>query len=196
MSEFYVDSFGLRIRKEFEVPINEHSMSSGRWRNDVGLGALGGEDFYEWNFLLDAIKTSGPSFRMVELGCGYGRWLGIAWTTIRRLLTDPNKDIELLGVEPSPGRKSFFEQYMQDNGLAFDPKTQVYFAPVGVHRAAGLGGMEESEPAKGYGRSVVSGDIKVNVLPLSRIVFFKGVVDYLSMDVQGAELEAITGEDS
>lgn len=172
---FYSGPFGIKIRKEFEQPYNEHSMTSGRW---AGPG-IGGEDKYEMAFLEKAVATAQNIFTMVELGCGYARWL----VNGAKLCEQAGiKDVHLIGVEASRRRFEFALQHLADNQIDF--LCDMYNMGVGAKH-----GIAAIADDMDYG-SALHGVGNVTVEPLAYFLP-DGPIDYLCMDIQGAEADVL-----
>lgn len=75
----------------------------GNWHSDIS----------EFAAVFRAITFSGPTFRMAELGCGWGCWMNISGMAARLR----GKDIFLTGIEGDPGHITFAREALSTNGI-------------------------------------------------------------------------------
>lgn len=71
-------------------------------------------DIAEWASALRAVDTAVDTFRIVELGCGWGCWLNNTGAAARRR----GLKIELLGIEGDEGHVSFAREALTANGFS------------------------------------------------------------------------------
>ena len=130
---------------------------------------------------------------MAELGAGWGPWLVRGAFAARQ---QPEiSTVELLGVEADPTHFAWMRQHFSDNGLNPDAHTLLNAAAAGW---AGTVSFPVNEnPDDDYGTSIASAaraartiTVPAHTLPdlLGR---FSGPVDFLHVDIQGAEYEAL-----
>lgn len=164
---------GIEIPEEYEVRLDKNTYSSGRWAGE----GLGGEDWHEYIFLERAVIHSGEVFRMLDLGCGYGRWLLAA----KRLCDAHRKTFQGVGLDASVKRLAWAEVVHALNG---EPAPKLIYGFLGV----GKGRIDDSDPARTYG-SGINGNGDIEGFPLKDLL--AEPVDYLCMDVQGAEFSSL-----
>lgn len=70
-------------------------------------------DIAEWAFALRAVDLAHGTFRIIELGCGWGCWLNNTGVAARRR----GLDVELIGVEGDRGHVEFALEALQTNGF-------------------------------------------------------------------------------
>lgn len=73
-------------------------------------------DLAEFAAALRAVDLSTGSFRMVELGCGWGCWLLITGVAARRR----GLTVDLIGAEADEGHVAFAQQGCRENGFGED----------------------------------------------------------------------------
>jgi FkbM family methyltransferase len=73
-----------------------------------------GEALFEWIGVLGAVASAQERFTMIELGAGWGHWLGFAACAMRRTRNLP---VQLVGVEAEPTHFRWLQRHMADNGL-------------------------------------------------------------------------------
>ncbi len=157
----------------------------------------------EWvGMLKSVVRAPGPRFTMMELGAGFGPWLGAASTAARHLgLTDQF----LLGVEADPGRFDMMRQHLIDNG--HDPEQhRLICGAVGDKPgkarwphigdpADATGARPVTESSTGLdkddnaymGGAVETHFIEVEIHPFSGLLKEQPVWDLVHIDVQGWE---------
>jgi hypothetical protein len=71
-------------------------------------------DIAEWAAALRAVDLSGPTFTVIELGCGWGCWLNNTGVAARRL----SKTTHLIGIEGDRGHIQFAREASATNGFS------------------------------------------------------------------------------
>lgn len=151
------------------------------------------EHYLDWVSTLRAVDDAGDTFRMAELGAGWGPWLVRAALAARQR---PNiTKLELLGVEADPQHFDWMQDHFRDNGLNPNDHHMIFGA------ASAEGGMLRfpvvSNPDENYGASLTAAKgnipyIEVPSFPLSDILsHFSGPLDFLHVDIQGAEYDLL-----
>ena len=165
------------------------------------------EHILAWAPLVLAMRRAGSVATTVALGAGWGRWAVGAAMAAQKL----GKDYRIVAVEAEPSHFAWLQRHVEDNGI--DPARATL-----IHAAAGAKSgrcwFQTGDPAAWYGQQIVeelapptddAADIVAEggaVLRNTRLVSLADVagdlerIDYLHMDVQGAEadiLEAGTG---
>jgi FkbM family methyltransferase len=170
------------------------------------------EEYFEWIDILQAVLDAGPTFTMLELGAGYGRWSARAAVAARQ----KGKAVRLGAAEAEPRHKAWLEEHLQRNGVA-PSNLRIFGQAIGgaygevAFTIAARAGAEASNwfgqaimPLELKGRPVV-GDyyglpvyeqegwqaILVPKIPLSDVLAPYDLIDIADFDLQGSEAEAI-----
>ena len=155
-------------------------------------------DIAEWAAALRAIDLSGRTFRMLELGCGWGCWMANTGVAARR----SGRDVEVIGIEGDAGHLAFAEKVMHLNdlkdgrsrlihGIAAPEAGRALF-PIADNPAATWGG----EPIFGASedevrRATQAGTHEaLEALPL-RVLAGDAPLDLLHIDIQGGEADFV-----
>ncbi len=101
--DFRVDCLGARARSHYYPP---------DWF-DFSEQPQNNEMLFEWIDLLDAIRTADEMVTIVDLGAGYGKWLGDAAAAARQL----NKKFHVVGVEAEPSNYDWMLEHFADNEI-------------------------------------------------------------------------------
>jgi FkbM family methyltransferase len=157
------------------------------------VGSLQGETA-EWIGTLKAVSEAQSSFRLLELGAGYGPWMAITHNAAtQRGITD----IHVYGVEADADHVDFIRTNMQDNDI---PETSYTIIPGAVGTADGFAYWAvEQDAGSQYGGRPVSadgsdylGNTRENVIEVA-VVGINGVLkreahwDLIHIDIQGHE---------
>jgi FkbM family methyltransferase len=177
----------LYDRERFE------SFSSPAWDDNV----------FDLLVTLEAVVEATDSFTMIALGAGWGRWL-IAAAFANRLRR--NLPIRLIGVEAEPTHFDWMREHFRDNGLDPDEHELVPAAAAG---ASGYAWFHVGKADSWYGQSIVTDPglptercdderdyrgervRQVRTVGLESLAARHSRIDYLHMDIQGAELEVL-----
>lgn len=182
---------------------------SSRYDRDPTYPLRESEDYFEWIDLLTAIDRAEAGFTMIEIGAGYGRWIANAAAALAR--HKPRKPLatRLVAAEASKGRFDMMVRNCADNKI---PDSEVE-----LHRAACT---PDGNPVfmivnNNYGESVwfdprIEGEFAArgaDILPFTNdsgqqfvIERMPGMkleslvtapVDFIDMDIQGAEMQAV-----
>lgn len=162
----------------------------------------------EWIGLLNAVESSRDGrFAMMELGAGFGPWLGAGVSAARLRGIG---DIRLMGVEADPGRFALMQRHFLDNGLQPE-RHQLICAAAGVEHGharwpriadppnctgarpvrEGPGGLDVADAA--YMAGVGDEYIGVDIVPLRELLDDQPVWDLVHLDVQGWEAALCSG---
>jgi FkbM family methyltransferase len=213
---------GALSRCEWEAQVTPTLLSSGATalvNDDPTLPHPLSEDYYEWIDLLTAVAEAGPRMIMVELGAGYGRWAINCAVACRRVLGREQPEARLIAVEGDQRRIGWLREHFEMNGLRLEGEVghQIIEAVVGRHTAPAV---FAEGPLTDYGfgtarltaaaltKVLASGAERVGLRdsgyeyagrvvttrPLADILAIPNApVDYLSVDIQGAEADVIEG---
>jgi FkbM family methyltransferase len=156
---------------------------------DVGLFGCD-ELVLDWVPLVQAVKQSGQIFRMAALGAGWGRWLSAGGALARQI----GKDYRLVGVEAEPQHFAWMQRHMSENG--FDPLQYTLVEAAATGRP-GFVLFAVGDAQRWYGQSIeVNGEGKnvrrVQAVTVEGVLARGSPLDYLQMDIQGAELDFLS----
>jgi FkbM family methyltransferase len=218
----HVNFMGARIAHEFERDLIAHnprfdpklaaglkaSGRSARYDADPTYPLRDSEDYFEWIDLLTAIDRAKTHFTMIEIGAGYGRWIGNAAAALKRRKSSTPLPKRLVALEANKGRFDMMARNCADNDITDEAE---------LHRAACT---PDGNPVfmivnNNYGESVwfdprieaqFAGK-NTDVLPftndqglkltIERIPAIKldtlltAPVDFIDMDIQGAEIHVV-----
>lgn len=156
-------------------------------------------DIAEFAAVFRAITLAGDTFRMAELGCGWGCWMNIAGMAARQR----GKEIFLTGVEGDPGHIAFAKEALGTNGMAPADYRLVH----GV--AAGQSGIalfpRQHVPGVAWGLEPVFGASeeqaadalaqgthdRIPMIGLADLLADTPRLDLLHIDIQGGEVDLI-----
>jgi FkbM family methyltransferase len=177
------------------------------------------EDYYEYIDCLEAIYDAKDTFRMIELGAGYGRWICNGYFAVINKAIGPKIDVQLCGVEADLHRFQMMKQHLVNNDIPEDkyqllqtaisekeefflfPITDSFGTAIQVHYDTYSDSSQKKlEDLYNRGKIKVQiGDDKllntvVKAIPISDVIKkFDGLIDFLDMDIQGAEYDAVKG---
>jgi FkbM family methyltransferase len=157
-------------------------------------------DIAEWGAAFHAVAQSGGTFRMVEVGCGWGCWMVNSGAYARKL----GKKVQLIGIEGDPDHLADADMTLKDNGFSegdyrlvngvAGPKTGVALFPVLDAPGEEWGGEAVFYPsAEEHKRLLETG--RYRELPCYPLADLAGgsTLDLLHIDIQGAEVDFIRG---
>lgn len=187
---FLVDEYGIRTRVTSLWP-------DARALDGLKLGFPFPGNFHweaiEWVGLMRAVLEAGTSFRIMELGAGWGPAV-VSSSVLARLrgITD----IRMTAVEGDPHHFRFLNQHIRDNG--FDPGRQrLHQAAVAVEKGEAQWPVtEDSSGDYGFRPITEGGDYMarqfaatrpVKLLAMRDLVRSEDRWDLIHIDVQGAE---------
>jgi FkbM family methyltransferase len=168
------------------------------------------EDYFEWIDLLTSIARAEDTFTMLEVGAGYGRWIANAAAAIKRLKSGKDLRTRLVALEANKRRFALMVRNCEENGI---PK-----ADTELRREACTadGSPVIMKCNDDYGTGIVRNDALLNAAPFkhSESVVVQDAsggkftiekvpatklpemltqsVDFLDMDIQGAELDVLS----
>jgi len=185
------DFLGTATRVAFKQGWSAHASAPGRLQTP-GLPPKN-EHYLDWVALLQSVVRARGSFRMAELGAGWGPWLVRGAFAARQ---HPEiSSVELLGVEADSTHFAWMRQHFADNGL--DPDAYILLNAAAAGKAGTVSFPVIENPDVDYGSSIASAAraARTTTVPsytipdlLSR---FSGPVDFVHIDIQGAEYEAL-----
>jgi FkbM family methyltransferase len=157
-------------------------------------------DIAEWASAFHAVKKSGETFRIVELGCGWGCWLANTGIVARRL----NKSVKLLGVEGDANHLINARKTLELNGFT-DDDFKLFNGVAGKGRGKAIFPNFAAGEAAWGGQAIFSPSTEelqqAQVDPSKQIldcytldsVSDGGIIDLLHIDIQGAEVDFVEG---
>ena len=200
-AEYYTDGFGVKTLYSCVPFASQDALDVSRLQfpiPDDGFHAEG----IEYTSLLDAIErfAGNGRFVAVEAGAGWGPWLAMAGVVCKSMGVDT---IRLVGAEASEGRFALMQDHLDFNGLGTDRGIQVdlfrgavWSYDGNVHfpdseiEDMGVAASSSAGSTDYRGRSVVS--IETPCLRLDTLLGKGSEVDFLHMDIQGAEMEVVS----
>lgn len=154
----------------------------------------------EYVALVDSIERATDTYCAVEIGAGWGPWISLAGV----LAKDKFQHVDLVGVEGHPARFELMKRQLAFNGLipefldnvrckliqgaAGIGQQYLYFPDADV---ADMGSAASAEDSQVDYRGEVTGNIKVRSYTLSEILDGLEHVDFLHIDIQGAEYNLV-----
>jgi FkbM family methyltransferase len=193
---------GASVHCEWETELGDGLLSSGasaRQGDNPTLPDRLSEDYYEWAALLLSIAEAGERFVMMELGAGYGRWSINAYLACGRVLDRKPPRPIIYAVEADARRIPLLREhcarhvkdgdaiYVEQAAVAAKTMPALYDL---AHDAKNYGNgiIWTQEEADGYG----DGAAPMITWALADVLQLPGrPIDFLDMDIQGAELEAL-----
>ena len=137
--------------------------------------------------LLTAIRRCDGRFVMFEVGAGYGRWIANAAAALRRFGGPVIGSVRLVALEASRKRFEMLVQNCEANGI-MEADRELHHAACAVgFEAAGI-------PENGdFGAGVFASKcLDLDAVPVVRLAdLIDEPVDFLDMDIQGAEADVL-----
>lgn len=155
--------------------------------------AIGQHDDQERQAVIDALQDAGRSFRMLELGAGFGRWTVLAAAEARK------REIRysLTAVEAEPTHYQWLRQHTRDNQVRrrWSRHGTCRLIHAALSSANGHQPFYVGRPAEWYGQALVrpynagapADTVQVPTIRLSELL--TRPVDLIDCDIQGAEEE-------
>jgi FkbM family methyltransferase len=164
------------------------------------------EDYFEWIDLLTAVTRANSKFTMIEVGAGYGRWIANAGAAIRRRKNAQPLQQRFIAVEANSARFNMMVENCKCNEI--ESINLIHAACTRDGEAVFM-----SREELNYGNRVIKDEQllqrinpaqqiemkddqgnshlmeRVPAIRLSTIIHEP--VDFLDMDIQGAELEVV-----
>jgi len=167
---------------------------------DPGIPAIP-EHLLDWLPLAQAVGAADGVFRMATLGSGWGRWL-VAGAFLAKQI---GKDYRLVAVEAEPQHFAWLNEHIDTNSIDRTKVALLHAAATGKPGDCwfDVGG----DPQGWYGQSVRAvegvhdGDFiegphgllrRTPSVTLTGLVEYETPLDYLHMDIQGAEAEFLS----
>jgi FkbM family methyltransferase len=138
----------------------------------------------EYVGVVRAFAESGSEFVGVELGCGWGPWIGLGGVLARR----HGKPFRLLGVEGSKEHCDYCREHLEQNGLLAHARILnalvstnrkgAYFQ-TGLAASNNWGATASSSPRENH--------VKVPSIRIADALEGLDLIDFVHVDIQGAE---------
>jgi FkbM family methyltransferase len=199
-SDHYIDGFGVKTLFDCVPFASPDALNLSRLRRPIPDDGFHAEGI-EYVALLDAIErfASDGSFVAVEAGAGWGPWLAMAGVVCRNLGVER---IRLIGLEASPERFALMRRHLdfnkldQQHGVVVDlfegavwSHDGVIHFPESAVEDMGAAASTDSADTDYRGQAVATREVPCTRLPT--LVGEGQKVDFLHIDVQGAEGEVI-----
>jgi len=181
-----VDSFGMRVQLKYLKLGHDYErvLYAPPFPSD-GFHA----EAIEYAGVLRAFDQSGDLFNAVELGCGWGPWIGLAGVLSKR----HGKQCRLVGVEGAPEHCAYCHEHLAENDLL--GSFVIRQAVVGTDRHPKFfksdtastndwGATPSGQANQGYE--------EVASLTLGDVIHGMETVDFMHIDIQGGELDLFT----
>lgn len=185
------DFLGIATDASFKKGWEKHAIKSGQ-EYTADYPPLN-EHYFDWIALLSCVSKASGTFRMAELGAGWAPWL-VRSVFAARQVSAINK-VELLAVEADPTHYQWVKEHFLENQLRPNDYHLIHGAVSGTSTILKFPKIEN--PDEDYGASLrnVSGNsefIEVQGYPLESLLNkFSGPLDFLHIDIQGAEYDVI-----
>ena len=199
--DHYIDGFGVKTLYDCVPFASPDTLNLARLQHPIPDDGFHAEGI-EYVALLDAIErfATDGSFVAVEAGAGWGPWLAMAGVVCRSRGVER---IGLIGLEASPERFALmrrhlgFNQLDQQHGVAVNlfegavwSHDGMIHCPESAVEDMGAAASINSTDTDYRGQSVATREVPCTRLPT--LVGEGRQVDFLHIDVQGAEGEVIT----
>ena len=172
---FVVDFLGTRSRTDYFTMLRQEL-------NSPCYPAID-EEYFEWIDLLESVASARNRFTMLELGAGWGRWTARGAAAAAQL----GLPYTLVAVEAEPTHFEWLKENLKDNHVRLENCRLVQAA---VTASDGSVGFHVGDPAECYGQSI-GGPVQVPAVSLETLLAPLDIVDFIDMDIQGAELEVL-----
>jgi FkbM family methyltransferase len=162
------------------------------------------DNILDWLILLEALVEARGEFTMAALGAGWGRWLVAGAFAARQC---ENLRVRLIGVEAEPTHFQWMLEHFRDNQI--DP-AEHDLVEAAVSGTSGEAWFYFGKADSWYGQSIIPGDRlapgidsqeieyngerarRVRTVDLHDLTAKYRRIDYVHMDVQGAELDFLS----
>ncbi|MGH7100858.1 MAG: FkbM family methyltransferase [Acetobacteraceae bacterium] len=192
-----VNWLGQMTDVRFVAGWDDEARSVARHYDPAPYPALG-EETFEWLTMLDAVLEARGSFTMIEGGAGFGRWLVAAALALRQ--AHPGVPCQLVGVEGDPEHYRCLLQHFRDHRLDTNAHRLIHGA-VGDTDGAGRFALNDDHTGW-WGQWLMREDVPlagqnglrtepIQVYSLATLIEPHDRIDYLDIDIQGAEGTAV-----
>jgi len=185
----------------------ESQRASALYDDDPTFPYKDSEDYFEWIDLLTAIDRSGEQFTMIEIGAGYGRWIANAAAALKHHKTKRLRQ-KLIGVESDQTRFDMMARNCESNEIpqsdiqliraACTPDGSALFMHANESYGAASGTTRNSRRTSRASRPTgwtyrrLRTQFTVQKVPAIRLdSLLTETIDFIDMDIQGAEADVI-----
>jgi len=185
------DFLGGKTRVAFKNGWAKHAKPEGQ-KVTVGLPPHN-EHYFDWIATLNAVKNASGTFRMAELGAGWAPWLVHAALACKQNTAITRT--ELLAVEADATHFEWISDHFRDNGIAPEEHTLVHGAVSETSEILKFPVIED--PTLDYGASLQKAQGNIPTVDVQGYTVaellghFSGPIDFLHVDIQGAEYDVI-----
>lgn len=155
-------------------------------------------DIAEWGFALRSVDKADETYRIVEIGCGWGCWLNNTGIAARR----KSLKLDLIGIEADAGHVKFAHESLQANSFK-DSEYRIVHGVAASDQSKAIFPLPDT-PGADYGLGPVFNPSKeqleaaekdknlqiLDTFPLSKLSKGK-LIDLVHIDIQGSETEYI-----
>lgn len=194
-SGYFTDWTGILTRASVWTFSPEVLAKYNRERHEDHAVPIDNEHLLDWAPLALAIKDCAGTFRMAALGAGWGRWLAAG----AALASQTGRDYRLLGVEAEPQHFEWMLQHFRENKIPESHYIALNAAAVGT---PGDCWFAVGNSQAWYGQAICSENHmppadgtevrRTRGVTLDEVLSRLSPLDYLHMDVQGAELDVLS----
>lgn len=198
---YFTNFLGISTKADMFPPLKE---ISGQVFPDLPLkgdGVFAG--YGEYHSLLTAIESrvGKDSLTVVELGAGWGPWVSASGVIAQRMGFDR---INLVAVEADAKKYQFLQDHLAHNGLADDPSVSIKTLNGAAWYEDGVLHFPKAIEAVDYGGRVSAAghDVdyrgmeyvsdEIEAISIEKILADFDAIDYLHIDIQGAEYEVLS----
>ena len=195
----FVNFLGAKGKSRYVTRVPQHGVSEApsyyQQTNYPGLD----EEYFEWIDLLETVLGAGPEFVMFELGAGFGRWSVNGALAAISL----GKNYRILAIEPEPSHFNWLKENLSNNKLDL---ARCELVEAALSTREGDAEFYIGNPVDWYGQALrpdyrpnLTSEHKsqgvtfsrVKTITLNRFLQNYPKVDFMDMDVQGAELDTL-----
>ena len=186
------DFIGSRTDTRYRKGWDVHALAAGRAMTSPLPPP--NEHYFDWVATLESVNAARGSFRMAELGAGWAPWLVRAALACRQ--RPAIETVELVAVEADETHHGWVLSHLADNGLLVSDRIHAVrgamAAQAGTIRFPRIANPDENYGASTRAVTANSECVEVPAYPLADILQrFSGPVDFLHVDIQGAEYDVL-----
>lgn len=141
------------------------------------------EEYLEWVDILESVVEAKGSYKMIELGAGWGRWASRAHAALKQM--HPDIPGQFIAVEAEPTHFQWLKEHFRTNEVQYGRMVK---AAVDVE--PGRVGFHTGDPAEWYGQCI-GGDTEVRAISIRTILKASGEIDLMDLDVQNHEYKIL-----
>jgi FkbM family methyltransferase len=193
-SGFFADWTGILTRADVWAFTPDYLAVFNRDRHEDQAVPINAERVLDWAPLAQAVNESLGTFRMAALGAGWGRWLAAG----AALAAQTGRDYRLLGVEAEPQHFEWMLRHFKENKI---PESHYIALNAAATGTPGDCWFVVGNSQAWYGQAIRSegqnsaeaGELRrTRGVTIDEILGLLSPLDYLHMDIQGAELDVLS----